>query len=313
LYSNSSINLMPPAGPAAAGHALMQDRDETDFSPQVDVQWRPTDTGMYYFSIRQGFKGGGFDFQLDCPANDPSRDCADDFEFDDEKVTSLELGTKLTFADGAVQLNAALFWSKFEDLQVSTIDSATTTFNVGNAAEAITQGLEADIAWAATDMLTLRANLALLDAFYDSFPDAPCNSEQELSSVCPPGGTQDLKDERLPYAPEVSGGISGEFVWPFGNGLEFIAFARASYTDDFFLVLDLDPNLKQESYTLVDGRLALAGNDRMWEIALTGKNLTDETVTSFGNDGLGGPFFAGSYFRMVDNKRSIALQGTLRF
>ena len=36
--------------------------------------------------------------------------------------------------NGIAQLNTALFRSELENLQVSTIDDVTTTFNVGNAA-----------------------------------------------------------------------------------------------------------------------------------------------------------------------------------
>lgn len=317
LYTTMPINLVPPAGPSASAHSIpKQKRTENDFSPQADIQWRPTNDSMYYFSLRQGFKGGGFDFQLDCPENNAGRDCNDDFEFEDEKVLAAELGTKLTLLDGSMQLNAALFWMQYDDLQVSTIDSFTTTFNVGNAAEATSQGLEVEWSWAPLDTLTLVANVAYLDATYDDFPGAPCNTSQVLSMTCPtppPESTQNLAGRELPYSPEYSGAFSAEFTWPLGSNVELVAFGRAAFKDDFFLILDLDPNLKQDSYWLLDARLGVAAQNGKWNVMLIGRNLGDELTRSFGNDGLGGPFMTGSYFSFVDPPRSLALQGTLRF
>jgi iron complex outermembrane receptor protein len=86
-----------------------------------------------------------------------------------------------------------------------------------------------------------------------------------------------------------------------------------NYSDEFALVLDLDPNAYQDEFAKVDARLTIRNATRSWELSLIGRNLTDELTRGFSNDGLGGPFMAGSYFSMVDAPRSIALQGLVRF
>ncbi len=307
IYTLTPVALMPPVGPAAAIHSLDQNRSESNFSPTVNLRWRPNDDTMIYGSVRRGFKGGGFDMQLD--GNQAVADAG--FQFENEDVIAYELGAKLRLGGGAAQFNAALFQSEFDDLQVSTIDAVTTTFNVGNAATATTQGLELDLTWAASDQFTLFAAIAFLESEYDSFPDGPCTFVQNPASA--PGCVQDLSGQKLPYAPEVAGTINGEYVWSLTDNLNLIGFVQVSYSDEFALVLDLDPNLFQDSYTKVDARISLADADGRWNVSVIGRNLTDETTTNFGNDGLGGPFMAGSYFRMVDPPRSIALQGTWRF
>jgi len=307
LYTNNQTVLVPPAGPAAATHDIAQKLSEDDLSPSATLTWTPNNETMVYGSVRQGFKGGGFDFQFDAP----QALAADGFQFENEEVTAYELGLKMSLAGGAAQLNATLFQSEFDDLQVSTIDSVTATFNVGNAASATTKGLEADLTWAATGNLTLFASVAFLDSTYDSFPDGPCTFVQNPTSA--PGCTQDLGGRELPFAPDFSAAANATLVTPIGSSLELISFVQVSHSDDFALVLDLDPNVFEDSYTKIDARLTLADVDRKWEVSLIGRNLSDETTTNFGNDGLGGPFMAGSYFRMVEAPRSIALQGTLRY
>jgi hypothetical protein len=122
-----------------------------------------------------------------------------------------------------------------------------------------------------------------------------------------------LTDEPLQYAPEYAAMFSGEYVWPLGDSLELIGFVQMVYQDDIYLSLDLDPNVTQESYTKWNARLALRSTAQGWEISVIGRNLSDEDTINFGNDALGGPFMAGSYFAMVDSPRAIAVQANLRF
>ena len=61
------------------------------------------------------------------------------WEFDREEATSIELGSKMSLADGAAELSVALYMTEYTDLQVSQFDG-TLGFNVTNAGEATVQG-----------------------------------------------------------------------------------------------------------------------------------------------------------------------------
>ncbi len=310
LHTNLPTILVPPAGPASAIHDIVGKRTENNFSPTASLQWRISDNAMLYSSVARGFKGGGFDMQ-----NNGVQALAEaSFEFEDEDVTAYELGAKLKLLDGMAQLNIALFRGEFENLQVSTIDSTTTTFNVGNAASAVSQGLEVDLKWALTDRLLFNAAFAYLDAKYDKFPDAPCNFVLIASGNCTGvGQTTSLNGKVLPFAPEVSATFSGEYVLPVSDTMELVSFVQINYSDSYFLILDLDPNALQDSYTKVDARMTLRSINRTWEVSLLGRNLTNKLTRSFANDALGGPFMAGSYFSFVDAPRSVALQASFKF
>lgn len=307
LFTNDPIVLIPPAGPAAGLHSIAASRSESDFSPNVALQWYPRDGVMTYLKAAKGFKGGGYDFQNDAP----QATAAAKLEFDNEDVTSYEAGAKLSLLDGAAEFNIALFRSEFSDLQVSTLDSISITFNVGNAASATTQGIEADFRWAVTERLKLSGAVALLDAEYDSFPGAPCSATALLSQTC--AGSTDLAGKELPFSPKLSGFFSADYRAPLTSGMDFSVKVQATYSDDFALVLDLDEALFQRSYVKYDARLALSASDDRWEVALLGKNLGDKTTRSFGNDALGGPFMLGTFFSHVDAPRTLAVQGLFRF
>ncbi|MBT4522334.1 MAG: TonB-dependent receptor, partial [Halieaceae bacterium] len=79
----------------------------------------------------------------------------------------------------------------------------------------------------------------------------------------------------------------------------------------------LDPKGSQDSYTRVNARMAVGAADGTWEVALVGKNLTDEKVLSFGgNATLAGPLTGGggnAYYGFIDRPLSVAVQGLYRF
>jgi iron complex outermembrane receptor protein len=58
---------------------------------------------------------------------------------------------------------------------------------------------------------------------------------------------------------------------------------------EHFLAPDNDPRAVQESYTKIDARIAVGNLPGRWEVALIGKNLTDEITKAFANDVLGIP------------------------
>jgi iron complex outermembrane receptor protein len=306
LFTNEPVALIPPAGPGAGSHFLKGSRSESDFSPSGALQWYPNSQTMLYGKVAKGFKGGGYDFQND----GPQLLAEQKFEFDREDVLSYELGAKLSLFDGAAELNIAAFLSEFEDLQVSTLGE-NITFKVGNAAEATTKGVELDFRWALGEGLIFSGAVAHLDASYDSFPDAPCSAATILNQTC--AGSADLTGEVLPFSPELTAVFRAEYERPINSSLSFFAMVSVSYLDEFALVLDLDRDLYQESFSKIDARIALGAPHGGWQIAVLGRNLTDETTRNFGNDALGGPFMLGTTFSHVEAPRTIAIQASLEF
>ena len=205
-------------------------------------------------------------------------------EFDDEEASGLEAGLKARLADGAAELNVALFSSDFEDLQVKTtvLENAPgggiiTSPSVTNAGEASSRGIEIDGRWAAAEWLTLGASLAVLDAKYDQFVSDDCNSQ---STPDPVTGTCDFSGQPLPFAADYSGTIYGDVVTPIGNNLNFVAGVTISFRDEYFTDPTLEPNATIDSWARIDARVGVADADDRWGISLVGKNLGEEEIYS---------------------------------
>ena len=285
------------------GFATVHSRNETaswdDLLPSISYERDVGDSGMVYASYSAGFKAGGFNM---------SSRVLGDIEFGEETVDAFELGYKGLLQDGRLRANLALFYSDYEGVQQSVLDPVTFAFSVANAAASSTRGLEADIQWAATDALELHANVTFMTAEFDDFLGA-CNVFQINNGNCP-DGFQDLSGHETTFAPGYSGSVRAIYNIETQGGYRIAIEPNIYFTDSYFIQSDFDPFTEQDSYARVDLRVALTAPSDNWEVALVGRNLTDEEIIFFANDLPGSD---GSYVNSLVRPRNIALQGTLRF
>ena len=314
--------------PARSDGALLLDcvispipteREEDHITGDITIQYDWDDDTMLYAKWGNGYKAGGFD-EDNGRGNIPAQ------EYEDEESETFEIGAKMDVWDSRGRFNIAAFTSEFENVQVSTFDGVAG-FVVGNAAETEVTGIEIDGMIALTDELTLNMAFAWLDAEYKTFPDAGCTSIQTTIFAAGPDGiggtaddrtpdncTQDLSGQRLQFAADYSGNLGLNYTRSLTDDLELKAGVDVMFTDDYDTAADGDTNLAQDAFTKVNARVALMDYDGRWSIALLGKNLTDETTTTWGNDiPLGNFGFADSYFQIVDAPRSYELQVRVSF
>lgn len=321
----------------AEEHQLSGDRDESAFTPLANIQFDLNEDVMLYATYTTGFKSGGFDVRSNASpdvnvgvpaavttalAQPPSP--VGVFEFEEEEAESIEIGAKMTMLDGSAEINIAAYRTDYDDLQVSIFDGGLG-FNVGNAAKAKVQGAELDGRWRATEALTVSGSLAYLDFEFEDYDNGECYFRQEelepntvTNAVL---GTCSFDGKRQVYTPEWTASIAADYVIPLGNDHEFIANINFNYYDDYLVAPSLDPRVSQDAFTKIGARLAIADIDGVWEVALIGKNLTDEAVSTFaaeipasenlvdritGGEGL-------AYYSFFDRPRSVALQVRVNF
>nr|WP_275587361.1 TonB-dependent receptor [Spongiibacter marinus] len=284
-------------------HDIENERSVENVSPAFNLQWYATEDVMSYFRYAKGFKDGGFN------ASDTTSS-QDAFTYEDEEADTFELGVKTTLFDGAATFNAAAFYTEFANRQVSNF--TLTGYVVGNAAESITQGVEADFRMALSERLTIGASAAWLDSYFTSFEDGPCTAVQTDAAFRAgnPDCRQDLSGEGTDYAPEVTASLTGQYVRPIGDSMEMRFQLDLNYTEEYYTTQDRDEADKQDAFYKINSRLSLMSFAQGWELALLGKNLTNEITTSHGNDV---PLFVGAHFASTDAPRSVAVEGVLRF
>jgi outer membrane receptor protein involved in Fe transport len=282
-------------------------RRDSDLTPSVSVQWDVAPRVMAYGSYVEGFKAGGYDALLRLrPTNAAA--FADAISFDPERAQAWELGIKSRLADGRLLLNVALFRSDYRQLQVSTFDG-TAAFLVGNAGRARSQGVDGELRWTPTSRLSLGTTISYLDATYRNFTTAQCRFvNPRINPAAPAACIQ--SGEPLTYSPKWSGSAFVGYTVPLAGDLELRWDSSVNFTSRFFTAADNDPNTLQTGYAKIDGRIAIGPQGAGWEVALIGKNLTDKLTTGQANDL---PLAAGSYFKLTERPRSIAMQLSHRF
>jgi outer membrane receptor protein involved in Fe transport len=310
----------------AAFHQLSGSRKKDRLSWALISDFQITDDIMIYYSAKKGFKSGGFDVRSNSepvpgstgagtlyPLSDAGAVANVDpgsFEFEDEKALALEHGAKMSLADGAAELGVALFYTKFEDLQVSIFDG-TLGFNVGNAAKATTAGIEVDGRWQLTDNWMVSGSFAFLNFDFDDFPNGQCVQGQVADS---PDGKCSYTGKTNQYVADYSGALGINYEKELGQ-LLFRSTLDILFTDSYLPSQNLDSRTEQDAYAKLNLRLALGDPDGMWEVALLGRNLTDETIVTYANDTplAFSQFGSPSYYGFIDRPRTIAVQALMRF
>lgn len=285
-------------------HSVEGSRSESKFTPLVNLQYRFGDDSMAYLSWARGNKSGGYDARSNkSPAQGGT------FEYEPEEADSYELGLKWGIGRSA-ELAAALFYTDYTDLQTSAFDGRLG-FNVGNGSAEV-RGLELEGRWQATDSLYLFGSFAYLDFEWSRY-FGQCYYNPPPALVVSPncdyaGSTNQLN-------PEITAVIGADYRRPLGDALELRTSLDVNYTDKFLTSLTLDPNSAQSGYAKLNARIALASQSGRWEMALIGRNLTDEKTISYSGDTplAGSTFGARSYYGFTDPPRTLAIEALLRF
>lgn len=248
--------------PMPTGEPVRGDNDYNNFSPTAVVAWDLTDDANLYAKWARGYKTGGFNLRASSPAKFSEG-------FDEEQLDSFEIGLKSQFLDNRLRLNAALFHSEYDDIQINTqsdpVDPSIT--DVLNAGKADIQGLELELTALLTDQLTVNLNYGYLDPEYKEIIGADgVNRADEVSPI---------------NAPEHSGTI--DLAWTLPTTRWGTLSANLGYTwQDDMITSSSNADYVIESYGLLNGRVTLADlplGDLPGDLRVSawGKNLTDET------------------------------------
>jgi outer membrane receptor protein involved in Fe transport len=280
---------------------------ESNFSYNVSGQFAIGDGSNLYLTYATGFKSGGFDLR---GAGDPSK-----FIFRPEESANLELGGKHTLANGSVRFNWAIFHTEVDDLQSAANDPVIIQQIVAQG-DATSDGVELDLTWAVTDNFRLSFVGTYLDATYDDFTASCWWGQVEIGTGCDFGGvqggvgigTQQLAGKQMVFAPDWSHVLGADWNIPMGD-LDLGLSAKWISVGSHFTSIERDPLGFQDTTDRIDATISLSGES--WDVALVGRNLTDELVFNFTN----ATTLSGTSIQAtnIEETRAIALRATFRF
>jgi len=250
---------------------LNGDRSDQAWMPSVRMQYKIDPQAMIYASYARGFKAGGFN------GTDTSGVAANQ-PFAPEHVNAYELGLKSEWLNDTVLVNLALFRSDYNDLQVAInqlpAGGGPAALLVKNAATSRAQGVELEGQWVASRDFRLGANIAYLDSYYVSYPNAGSTIVQLFNGI----QVQDLSGRPTEFAPRWNGSVYAAYTAVLSGAYRLTTQLSPYFSSSYYLHDSDDPFFQQGGYVRLDARLSLENPDRHWAVDLIGRNLTDRNI-----------------------------------
>ena len=253
---------------------------DDEVSWEVSANFATTDSSSLYGRISSGFRAQTIQ----------GRDVAF-LEFPTvavpETITSYEIGYKADLANKRLRLNAAVFYYTIDDMQLSIIGGTGNSQQVINAKEGEATGLEVDLEWLATDNLMFTLGFAYNDTEINdpALATTPCAFNNGFGgSGCTPTQPADPSDPTkvlihgmpFPRIPETSWNFSVRWGAPVGNNGEVFVFTDWAFQGESVMPLYESLEFKLDSQFEGGLKIGYRNLEDNWELALFGRNITDE-------------------------------------
>jgi len=200
---------------------------------------------------------------------------------DSETITSFETGFKSDVMDGRGRVNASVFYYSMDDQQLTAVGGDANFNRLINADNTKGYGFELDSEFVLTENWSVTGNL--------SYNNTELNDADRTVAVCAQctvtnptivedGVTKAFIDgNSLPHAPEWIANFTLRWSQEFGDG-ELFAYTDWSYRSeiDFFLYKSVEFEGKSLLEGGIRGGYTWETSNNEYEVALFGRNITDE-------------------------------------
>ena len=255
-----------------------------NFSGKAGLQFDFSRNVTSYATYTRGYKGPAFNLFFNLQPTGLKA-------LEPETSNAYEIGLKNSLFGGALTLNLAGFYAKYNNFQANNPDTLIingVTSVIGrftNAGSVSTRGVELDLAYRPSRDFTISGGAAYTNAHIDRFNPPPVRTVNDIV----PNGT------RLPFAPRFKGSLSADYRVRTGGAFDVALGVQGNYQSDQDSILTPDPVVRNagliKGYGIVNASIALVDADDKYKITLVARNLFDQSFASTIVGG--GP--AGSY------------------
>ncbi|NQX88173.1 MAG: TonB-dependent receptor [Halioglobus sp.] len=272
--------------------------DDSKVNPMVSIQ-RTFDSvgfmdfGNAYLTIANGFLSGGISDNVDLESGLIT-------EYDPEEVWNYEIGFKMDGWDRRLRFNTAIFYTDYEDRQLTTVRLNPQTSRpqaaLINAKESWIAGIEFEAVVLPVENLQITANLTFNDSDIKEYKDERITTA--IPGPVPEGCIRvdvaglaeidscpvDRSDEDLPRLPDSIYFLAVQYNWEndWGTVIPMVSYSYRSNLDncfDYSSCLSGVYKVNQESLT---ARLTWLSPDLQWRVTAWGNNLSDDRYVQGG-------------------------------
>ncbi len=258
-------------------------KDFDDVSVRVGLEYTFSENVMGYVSFAQGYKTGGWTTRLAAPVAVSDAiassmgfagvvDPVNPPEHDSETADTYEVGIKSELFDRRLRLNAALFNTDYEDIQV--VSAPAFTFGAPwffNAGDARIRGAEIEMDLSVTHNFLVNAAIGYLDAEYKT-----------LNDMALAGGI--TLDHQLMNVPETSANLGGTYTFDLDGSGTLALHVDVIHKGEMARDLTNTPELIEDGFTTANVSVTYESSDEAWQLVLGGENVTDERFIVTGNN-----------------------------
>lgn len=254
----------------------------SDYSYLLSLDWQVIEDVLLYAKASRGFRSGGQNLRGSSQASS--------FQpFAPEIAEDIEIGMKSDLDDGRLRFNVSAYWTDYTDIQRSVLApaGAGVVTILTNAAGATIKGVEIEAIWNPVEELTFFATVGYVDASYDEFTDlsGPVCSPPNLPNTPPPcpipatlvAGAPFDRTHEVFNNPKWAYSLIGQYEVPLDIGrLKFTVDWAWRDETNFSPPATNAASVTQDAYGLLGARVALHIEDWDADVAVFGRNLTDE-------------------------------------
>lgn len=269
------------------------DKDFFQLMPKFTFKYS-IPNGNIYATISRGYRSGGYNIQMFSdllqsklqnsmksvfmPARGDNstikENSGEAASFKPEYSWNYEIGTHLTMLENIISLDASIFMINTHDQQISKFISSGMGRQMVNAGKSRSIGTELSLRSTPIQNLHLSANYGYTHAEFVDYEE---------------GGSDDYSGNKVPFVPQNTVRVGGEYVWMLSDGLiDNIAFG-VDYNGVGRIYWTESNDVYQNYYNTIDSHLTIELSG--CQINIWAKNITDSQHNVFYFESMGRGFY----------------------
>ncbi len=269
-FSASVLEAAPFGSPVGGPYVVHTDVD--DVSWDLSATYALNDGINFYARVARGFRAPSIQGRLLFGGVSTA---------DSEKVLSYEAGIKADLWDKRARINFNVFRYDVDGQQLIAVGGGTNQASLLNADKTIGQGVELDLQAYLTDQLLVTLGSSYNDTRIDdpglAVPGCGGGCTVTDPETAPGSGLYVIDGNPLPQAPKWVHNLTARWGIPVGNGGEFFVYTDWAYRSEVNFFLYESKEFRGKSSLEGGLRVGYNWDVGKYEVALFGRNITDQT------------------------------------
>jgi len=268
----------------------------SELLPKVALKYEWSNKQFVYATVSKGYKAGGYNVQMFAdlvdkgmknPAATTKEAVLNSISYKPEYSWNYELGAQCLAFDDKFKSAISLFYIDLSDLQITQFVPNGLGRKISNAGKATSKGAEVSLDGKLGNGFSASVNYGYALATFSEYSDSVKVTDPVTHAVT--YTRVDYKDNHIPYAPQNTLNLSGNYEHTFKNSFIDRIMLTAQYIGVGKIYWTEANDIAQDYYSQVNAKVAV--NKGKFELELWTKNLFNTKYNAFYFNSSGSQFF----------------------